>query len=382
MLRLSRMLSGGYLLLALLITLVTLFVGPLGWAPFQLATIGPGSAPVVVTVVYSTEKEQWLKDAATRFAATNPRIGGRAIQIVLEGKASREMVTDIVQGSYQPTVVSPASMMQVDQLRTAWMVAKGAKGGMIIAAEAPKSLVITPLVLLAWRDRAAPIEQASPNDYWGSIQSALVASGGRMHFGHTNPETSNSGFLTLLLLADGYGNMNEETAKSPAFLEWLRGVERAVPQGEDSTGTLATDMLRFGPSKYDFVAVYENLAIGAMELPKASENGGLHVFYPPTTVLSEHPYALLNAPWVTPEQSKAAIQFRDFLLSREIQQLALQQYGFRPASPQVQITPGDTTNPFVRYADRGVQIAIPNQLSIPADEVTTALIAAWKAASQ
>ena len=383
MLRLSRMLSGGYLLLTLLITLITLFVGPLGWAPFQFATIGPGSAPVVVTVAYSTEKEQWLKNAVTRFAATNPHIGGRSVQIVLEGKGSREMVTDIVQGSYQPTVISPASMMQVDQLRTAWMIAKGPTAGLIIAAEAPASLVITPLVLLAWKDRAAPIEQATTSgDFWNTIQKALTASGGRMHFGHTNPETSNSGLLTLLLLADGYGDTTEENASSPAFQEWLRGIERAVPQGEESTGTLTTDMLRFGPSKYDFVAVYENLAIEAMSSPAAGSNGGLHVFYPPTTVVSEHPYALLNAPWVTSDQRQGAIQFRDFLLSRELQQLAIQQYGFRPASQQVQIDLGDAASPFRHYADKGVQVTIPNQLSIPANEVTSALIAAWKVASQ
>ena len=377
MLRLSRVLSGGYLLLALLITLLTLFVGPLGWAPFQIATVGPGGAPVVVRLTYSTEKELWLKDAATRFAATSPHIGGRPIQIVLESKGSREMVTDIVQGSDQPTAVSPASMVQIDQLRTAWLTAKG---NLIIAPDAPKSLVITPLVLLAWKDRARPLEQAPPGGFWRAIQAALAAPDSQMHFGHTNPETSNSGFQTLLLLADGYGDLSEEKARSAEFQAWLRGVEHAVPSDEDSTGKLMTDMLRFGPSKYDFVAIYENLAIEAMGSPAAGGNGGLRVFYPPATLLSDHPYAVLSAPWVTSDQRQAAGQFRDFLLSREIQQIALQQYGFRPASQQVQIDPGDRSSPFGRYAANGVQLGMPSQLRIPPGEVIDALIAAWKSA--
>ena len=98
--------------------------------------------------------------------------------------------------------------------------------------------------------------------------------------------------------------------------------------------------------------------------------------------IRDSPYALLNAPWVTSDQRQGAIQFRDFLLSREIQQLAIQQYGFRPASQQVQIDLGDAASPFRHYADKGVQVTIPNQLSIPANEVTSALIAAWKVASQ
>ncbi len=380
MLRLSRMLSGGYLLLALLITLLTLFVGPIGWAPFQFTTIGPGGAPVIVTVAYGTEKEQWLKAAVERFTATNPHVGGRPVQIILTGIGSREMVSQVVQGTLQATVVSPASMVQIDQLRTAWMIAN--KGGSVIGADAPKSLVITPLVLLAWKDRAAPIDQAAPGDFWMAIQKALTASGGQMHFGHTNPETSNSGLQTLLLLAADYGDLSVDQVQSTDFRNWLRGVEQAVPSKEDSTGTLTTDMLRFGPSKYDFVAVYENLAIEAMDSPAAGGNGGLRVIYPPTTILSDHPYAVLSAPWVTSEQRQAAIQFRDFLLSSEIQQLAFQKYGFRPASQQVQINPSDTSSPFGRYAINGVQLNLPSQLSIPPGEVIDALIRTWKSVKQ
>lgn len=384
MLRLSRILSGGYLVLVLLITLLTLFVGPLGWAPFQLATIGPGGAPVIVTLAYSTEKESWLKAAVERFAATNPRIGGRSIQIVLEGKGSREIVSDIVQGSSQPTVFSPASMLQIEQLRSAW-AAKSSSPIIGTGTDAPRPLVITPLVLLAWEKRAEPIKQALAGDFWKQIQSKLGTRDGITHFGHTNPETSNSGAQTLLLLAYAYNGSSELSlaqAQDVGFRDWLRGVEQAVPTDEESTSTLMTDMLRFGPSKYDFVAIYENLAIEAMSRPAVSSNGGLRVIYPPATILSDHPYAILNATWVTSEQRQAAAQFRDFLLSREMQQLALDSYGFRPVSSQVQINQSDPLNPFVRYVTSGIQIDVPPQVAVPSGNVIDALVATWKASRQ
>lgn len=369
MLRIAKILSGSYLSLALLVTLITLFITPLGWAPLQLPTLGPGSAPIVVTIAYSSEKEQWLKAAAERFAASNPRIGGHTITIVLESNGSREMVADILYGGYQPTVFSPASMLQIEQLRAA--------NSSLIGS--PQPLVITPLVLVAWEDRAEPIEQALQGDFWKQFQADLTAQ--KIKFGHTNPETSNSGAQTLILLAYGYHTSDDlslDQVEDDKFLEWLSGIEQAVPSDEESSSKLITDMLRYGPSKYDFVSIYENLAIEALGSPAADNNGGLHIFYPPATILSDHPYAILNAPWVTSDQRQAAEMFRTFLLSRDIQQLASDEYGFRPANLQVQINPNDTSSPFREYAANGLQLDLPPQVTIPSGEVIDALVATWQ----
>lgn len=54
------------------------------------------------------------------------------------------------------------------------------------------------------------------------------------------------------------------------------------------------------------------------------------------TFWSDHPFAILNAPWVTDELRVAAEAYRDFLLAPEQQQQALQ-YGFRPSSVDIPI---------------------------------------------
>jgi Ca-activated chloride channel family protein len=52
------------------------------------------------------------------------------------------------------------------------------------------------------------------------------------------------------------------------------------------------------------------------------------------TFWSNHPYIILNAPWVTEEQKAAAQDFEKFLLDKPQQQAAMQ-LGFRPADPSV-----------------------------------------------
>jgi ABC-type Fe3+ transport system substrate-binding protein len=69
-------------------------------------------------------------------------------------------------------------------------------------------------------------------------------------------------------------------------------------------------------------------------------------FYPGLNLESDHPFAILQGDWVTPDEREAARTFRDFLLSKPIQQLALAS-GFRPTSPDVQITDIVPNNAFL-----------------------------------
>jgi Ca-activated chloride channel homolog len=50
--------------------------------------------------------------------------------------------------------------------------------------------------------------------------------------------------------------------------------------------------------------------------------------------VSDHPFVILNAPWVDANLRAAAEAYRDFLLARPQQERALQ-LGFRPADPQI-----------------------------------------------
>jgi ABC-type sulfate transport system substrate-binding protein len=161
----------------------------------------------------------------------------------------------------------------------------------------------------------------------------------------------------------------------PKYQEFIKEIEKGVPRFETSTGTFMTDMIRFGPSKYDVAVVYENLAISQIENAQGRW-GNLKIYYPATTLWSDHPIATLKADWVTEAQRKAARIYIDHLRSRPMQELALG-FGFRPADPTVPIKTADAKNPFTRLAAQGVKVDINPMAQPPDGQVIRNLIMMW-----
>lgn len=391
MLGLSRVIGVVYLLITLLIVGLTAVFGPLPMsnAPFPLIP-APSREPIVLSLVYGSEKEVWLKEAVARFEASNQTVRGRPIQITLDNAGSRQIAAEILSGRLQPVVFSPASSLQLDMVRNEWQKQHG-NDLFLSGQDAPISLLSTPLVVVAWEERAQVLWTDTTTDLWHRIQEVLSdpqgwgkferPDWGFAKFGHTSPETSNSGLQTLVLLAYSYhhktSNLTVRDVQDPGFQTWLDGIETNVSEFGDSTGAFMQNMVNFGPGKYDFVAVYENLALQNAEAAKGRWRQPIHISYPPGTLMSDHPYAILNADWVTDEQKEGAALFRDFLLSDDIQKLALSA-GFRPANKNISLTSDDPSNPFHAYQDYGVQVEnLPPEVGTPSAEVLNALIDLW-----
>ena len=385
--RLSRIIALGYIAICLVILGASLAVGPLGYAPFPLvkASIRP---PVVVTIWYSSEKRDWLSAAKDRFEATQPAVNGRRVQIQLKGLGSREIAERTVRqdwrGETPPTVISPASGLWLDALQ-APVVRSG--------ADAPRSLVLSPLVVVGWEERAKVLWPSGPRDFWNDLQAALANNGGwkalggneswgPVKLGHASPLTTNSGMQALILMTYGFlgksGGLSGADVANPALEQWLGAIEAGVPGFSDSTGGFMDDFVRSGPPKYDFGVVYENLALQSMAAAQQRQGQALRLFYPPATMLSDNPYAIVDGAWVDADQRAAAARFRDFLAGREAQTLALQ-FGFRPIDPGVSVESSDQNNPFVKYAANGAQTAVPPPAEVPPGEVLNALIQLWQA---
>ena len=91
------------------------------------------------------------------------------------------------------------------------------------------------------------------------------------------------------------------------------------------------EMVLRGPSQYDCVIIYENLAIDYLDEAR-DRWGELHVDYPEPNIWNEHPYYILDVPWSDARQRAAAAEFLKFLMSEPIQKHALE-HGFRPGNP-------------------------------------------------
>lgn len=358
----------------------------IAYAPLREALL-PEPDPIVVTMLYSTEKEAWLTDMVPGFTGNSDyRINGHPIEIQMEKMGSREMVLDIVNGEQTPVIFSPASSLQVAILQN-----QSTKqfGSSLVDPTACPSVVHSPLVLVAWKERADVLwGDAPPADLWPQLHEVLVDpqgwSGyghpewGFMKFGHTSPLTSNSGFMTILLMTYGYfGKTSDLTANdlfNPAYQQWFLAMENTVSAFGDSTGTYMEDIVKFGPSTYDMVAVYEATMIEQAE-NASGRYGELRVYYPPATLISDHPFCVLEGDWVTEAQAAAAHLFIDYLQSETAQETALLRYGFRPTNAVVALDqPG---SPFTRYAANGIQITLPPQVAIPSGDVLDTLLDFW-----
>ncbi|MBN2003499.1 MAG: substrate-binding domain-containing protein, partial [Anaerolineae bacterium] len=96
--------------------LIAAFAAPsvraMAYAPLRDWLIPPPK-PIVISMLYSTEKALWMQEAVERFAKTRTRIDGRSIEITLQKSGSREMYLAVLDGKAQPDLISPASMLQI-----------------------------------------------------------------------------------------------------------------------------------------------------------------------------------------------------------------------------------------------------------------------------
>lgn len=123
------------------------------------------------------------------------------------------------------------------------------------------------------------------------------------------------------------------------------------------------------------VEVYENLAIAQLENAQGRW-GNLKVYYPATTIWSDHPAVLLQGAWVTDAQKKAARKYLAFLRSRPQQEQGLR-YGFRPADTSIPLKSADIQNPFTRLAQYGINVDIPPAAATPSGPVVRNLGMMW-----
>ena len=324
---------------------------------------------------------------ATVAVKGKPTVGGK---ITLVGKGSLESAAAILDGTDRPVLWSPADSLIVNLLAADWQTKTGRPLYPDRGAAAPQPLLLTPLVFVVWEERARVLLDAAGGALsWRAIHRAVSSArgwaglGGKpgwgfVKLGHTDPTRSNSGVQALALMAyerlGTTSGLTVEALLDPKLQDFVRDVERGVDHFEASTGTFMTDMIRFGPSKYDIAVVYESLAIS--QLADAQGRwGSLHVYYPPVTIWSDHPIVLLDAPWVTPAQKAAATTLMTFLRSTPIQRTAVA-YGFRPADTTVPIKAAGET-PFSRAAAYGVSPDLPSAVQPPDGAVVRNLMMLW-----
>lgn len=313
-----------------------------------LAIIQPPMPPcgkLAVTVASSEEKSQLLTQLAADFNGTRPMVGNQCVTVSVVRKASGAAEQALARGwnvvvdGPRPDAWSPAAVTWIlllnqqlaDQHRPA------------LAPSDSPSLCRSPLVIGMPQPMARAIESGGQPIGWSDLLRLAGNRAGWSAFGHpdwgafqlakTNPTTSTSGLHALIgtyFAASGRSsNLTAATVADPAVATFVTGVEKAVVHYGDSVSNFllnlqAADDEGRALSYVSAVAMEEKevwdynqgnptgdpALLGQHPLPKIP----LVAIYPKEgTLAADHPYAILDAPWVSDGKRAAAQAFLTYL---------------------------------------------------------------------
>jgi Ca-activated chloride channel family protein len=377
-------------------------VGGNGAGKGQVQPAACGRNGITLTMAASSEKAQLVKQMAADYQRRGPQVGGRCVQVNVTTKASGAAMAALARGWNQatdgprPDVWSPASSGWVTLLQQR---SRGSDRPGLVPPDIPR-IAASPLVIamprpmaealgwprkrLGWREM---LDLARSPDGWASRGHPEW---GRFRLGKTNPNFSTSGLnATIGAYFAGTGlssDLREKDVTSKRARDFVAGVERSVVHYGDTTLTFLANLQRAddqgaGLSYISAVTVEEK---SVWDYNQGNPSGdpatlGQHgkpryplvAIYPKEgTLLSDHPYVVLKAPWVDDAKRQAAAGFLGYLQGRDAQG-RFQRAAFR----DFRNTPG----PLATEANGLLAKEPATLLQPPAPPVLDKLLASWAA---
>jgi Ca-activated chloride channel family protein len=343
---------------------------------------GEGARPansLELVFTYGSEKEKWIRDVTDSFNRSARRTSsGKQIVVRAIPMGSGECVDEILSGARQTHITSPASaaFVKIGNAQSRARTGKDLLGP-------TDNLVLSPVVIAMWKPMAEAIGWGKKPVGWADI---LALAGntrgwnaygypqwGQFKFGHTHPDYSNSGLISLF--AETYAAVNKRAGLTVADInqahtgKFLAGIESSVVHYGSSTGFFGRKMFANGPQYLSASVLYESMVVESYAEPNLAFP--IVAIYPKEgTFWSDHPIGVVDREWVTAEHREAAKIYTQYLLDRPQQEHALV-YGFRPASLDVPVTaPID--------AAHGVDAKEPKTtLEVPTPEAIDAIRKLW-----
>ncbi|HSI86474.1 MAG: extracellular solute-binding protein [Candidatus Methylacidiphilales bacterium] len=345
---------------------------------------GQAQAPagaVQLVFTYGSEKEEWIKDVTTSFNASGARTAsGKPIFVTAIPMGSGECVDEILNETRKPHLVSPASGVFI-KLGNAQSRQKTGKDLVVGEAE---NLVLSPVVIAMWKPMAEALGWGKKPVGWEDILAVAKSPNGwaafgqpqwgDFRFGHTHPQFSNSGIISVL--AEVYAasgkvkNLTLDDVQSAKVADALQGIEQSVVHYGSSTGFFGKKMFTNGPKYLSAAVLYESSVIESYSSQFTPAFPVVAIYPKEGTFWSDHPVGIVARDWVSEEQRAAARIYISYLLAKPQQEKAIT-YGFRPSMVEIPIaSPIDTAH--------GVDPKEPRTtLEIPSTDVMDSILTLW-----
>jgi len=292
---------------------------------------------------YGSEKEKWINDVTADFNRSEHKTAsGKRIFVKAIPMGSGEAIDEVMEGRRQPDLISPASAAFI-KLGNAQSQSKYGKD--LIGST--DNLLLSPVVIAMWKPMAEALGWGKKPIGWSDILALArsqkgwaehgYAQWGSFKFGHTHPQFSNSGLISLfaeVYAASGKAaGLTQADVQKPHIADFLSGIEKSVVHYGSSTGFFGRQMFSSGPQYLSAAVLYENMVIESY-----SQNNlpfPVVAIYPKEgTFWSDHPVGIVERDWVTPERREAAKAYIQYLLQKPQQERAIT-YGFRPGAVDV-----------------------------------------------
>lgn len=327
-------------------------------------------------------KADWVDNVTARFNEQQHQTpSGKVVQVEVQQGDSPDALRGMEAGTLQPVVFSPGDTSWVNQANERW---QDLHGRPLTTATCP-TLVYTAIGIGMWRPMAEELGWPDTPIGWQDLVDLAGDSKGwatyghpewgQFKFGHTNPDSSNTGLLALTSLAYAAAGVEEGLTPDLVYSDPVRRAFRELELHTyhygTSTRSLFTAMARHGPA---YLHAGTNSEVG-VQATNYHQQGDLRyplVFIAPAEGVfwSDNPYCLVDADWVSDEQREAAAVYREYLLGQEAQEIAIDEW----------LRPGDRSIPLRAPADlaHGVDpaVTVESVLSLPSvsGETTDAVI--------
>src|SRR5574341_216836 len=341
-------------------------------------TAAPAGA-IEISFYSSNTKEDWINAVTENF--NNAQIktkSGKPIFVRVTHVTSGGSQGDILSGKIKPVAWSPGDQSWVDGANQVWQD----RTGRPLVSEACQPTVYAPIGFGMWRPMAEALGWPDKPISWDTIVTLAAdpqgwasighPEWGQFKFGHTHPDYSNVGLLSMTALAySTLGKTEGLTADevySNTVVEAFRGVEQNTYHYGIQSRPLMQILAQRGPTYLHAVTTSEAETLKTnAEFASTMRYPLVFIFPAKGTFWSEQPYCILDGDWVTDEQKEAARIFRDYLLAPEQQSLAIDNY-VRPIDESISLR-------FPLTLENGTDPRV-NRASVPSLESPTAEVAA------
>ncbi|HZM24764.1 MAG TPA: substrate-binding domain-containing protein, partial [Anaerolineales bacterium] len=310
------------------------------------ATAAPPANSIAIEISSSNTKEDWMNAVVEKFNQEQHKVAsGDSIFVTVKHVTSGGSQTAILDGTSKPVVWSPGDQSWVDEANRVW---RDRNGKLLIPNECTQT-VFAPIGFAMWRPMAEALGWPDKPISWDDIaalsenpqgwESLGHPEWGQFKFGHTHPDYSNVGLLAMTALTySTLGKTEGLTADevySDPVVEAFRGVEQNTYHYGIQSRPLMQILAQRGPEYLHAVTTSEAETLKTnAEFASTLRYPLVFIFPAKGTFWSEQPYCILDGDWVNADQKEAAEIFKDYLLEKPQQELAITHY-LRPVDSSI-----------------------------------------------